>query len=446
MISRRHLTLLARFASAQLLVQALGFVGAIVLLRVMQPEQYALYTVALSFTGVAAVLTDLGMVASMLALGARWLRRIDALATLHAQTRAMHRHLALWALPLLPLLVLLLMRQHAGATQAIALALLVGAIAWLQVAGSVDLALLRLLGLADWQQRMEVFTQCGKLAALLVLGAVSFWLPLDAVAATAVNMGLGAALALLARRQLVGLLAPAHVPTGAALATTAVADHATREPTPTGPIDHRPALREYLWRQGPNSVYYVVNAQIVLWLTAWFGQADTVAQAGALGRLAALFTVIASVTSSLLLPHFARAGSNADVGAGLARVHGFYALLLMALLALALGAPGLMLWVLGGHYADLSSELAWLVLGTTLASWGGTVYSVACTRGWVMPLTLSATTGLASTALAAALVDVGSLRGALLINCAVGATGLLVGLGYLRHQLNRPDAPLPRYA
>jgi hypothetical protein len=438
--------MLARFASTQLVVQGLGFVGAIVLLRVMRPDQYALYTVVISFTGVAAVLTDLGLVASMLALGGRWLDRLDALVGLHAQARALHRQLALCSLLLLAPLVLLLMRQQAPAAQAVALALLVGASAWLQVAGSIDLALLRLLGLADWQQRVELITQCGKLAVLMVLGAASVSLALDAVMASAVNLGLAIALAVLARRRLGRLLAPAQQPRPASLTanTHTVTDTTEADRLPT--VDHSPALRNYLWRQGPNSVYYVVNAQIVLWLVAWFGQADTVAQAGALGRLGAVFTIIASVTSSLLLPHFARAGSNAEISAGLVRVHGFYTALLLALLAVALMAPELMLWVLGGHYASLRDELAWLVLGTTLASWSGTVYAVACTRGWVLPLALSASTGLASTAVTAVLVDVGSLRGALLINCAVGATGLLVSLSYIWRQLRRPSPPLAGYA
>jgi hypothetical protein len=412
----------------------------------LAPAQYGLYTVVVSFVGAVVVLTDLGLTGAMLALGARWLEHADALRQLRRQARAMHRRLSLWALPLLPLLVVLLLRQPIDVAHAVVLALLVAGCAWLQVAGGIDIALLRLLGHAAWQQHMELLTQFVRLVLLLLLGAATAWLTLDDVLAGAVNLGVAAALALLARwritRALPGEDAGAITAPVAEAASRSEQDHAET----TAPVDHRPALRGYLWRQGPNSVYYVLNAQIVLWLIAWFGQAETVAQAGALGRLAALFTVVASVTASLLLPYFARARSNEDIGAGLLRVHGFFALLLLLLLGLAVGAPHAMLWVLGGHYGGLGDELIWLVLGTTLASWGGTLYTIACTRGWVMPLGLSAGGGLASTVIAALWVDVGSLHGALLINCAVAATGLLVSWAYIQRQLRRKHPPLPHYA
>jgi hypothetical protein len=433
MISRRHLALLSRFTGTQLLVQAFGFVGAIVLLRAMAPADYALYTLVLSFTSVAAALTDLGLGSSMLSIGARWLTQPAALAGLLRQAQALHRRLTLWALaPLLGVLTWLLLRQDAAPVHAAVLAALVALTAWAQVRGGVALALVRLRGHTGWQQRMELSTQAGRLGVLLLLAALAAWWTLDAAAAAAVNLGLAAAAAGLTQRHLARDLNP-----GLTAEPRRELGGGRAPPQDTPQVDHRPALREQLWRQGPNAVYYVVNAQVALWLLAVFGQSEVVAQAGALGRLAAVFGIVGSVSAALLLPYFARRESAAEIRAGLRRVHAFYLAVLALLVALALAVPEALLWVLGRQYADLQRELVWMVVGTTLAPWAGTVYSIGCARGWVPPLALVAGAGLGSTVLAAACVDVASLQGGLLINCAVAATGLLVGTAYVHLQLRQ---------
>ena len=209
----------------------------------------------------------------------------------------------------------------------------------------------------------------------------------------------------------------------------------------TAPIetsDHRSALRGFLRRQAPNSLYHVVNAQVALWLIGWFGHAEQVAEAGALGRLAVLFGVLATVVASLVLPYFARLDSAERVRAGLLRVHAFHAALTLVLGGAALAWPGAILWVLGGHYAGLQAELAWMVLASALTAWGGTVYSIGCARDWVQPLWLSAPAGLLATAVTALLVDVGTVRGSLLVQVASAAVALLVSSAYLAAKARQP--------
>ena len=68
----------------------------------------------------------------------------------------------------------------------------------------------------------------------------------------------------------------------------------------------------------------------------------------------------------------------AALNAGFVGVNGFFAAVLVALVALASVFPSPILWVLGGRYGALHSELVWMVVAATLSAWGGTLYGVGC--------------------------------------------------------------------
>jgi hypothetical protein len=69
LITRRRLLRVGGFASAQLVVQVLGFVSGIALVQFMEPTEYGHYTLAVSMVGLASVLLDLGLSTAVLAQG-----------------------------------------------------------------------------------------------------------------------------------------------------------------------------------------------------------------------------------------------------------------------------------------------------------------------------------------------------------------------------------------
>jgi hypothetical protein len=69
LITRRRLLKVGGFASAQLVVQVLGFASGIALVQFMEPTQYGHYTLAVSMVGLASVLLDLGLSTAVLAQG-----------------------------------------------------------------------------------------------------------------------------------------------------------------------------------------------------------------------------------------------------------------------------------------------------------------------------------------------------------------------------------------
>lgn len=412
LITRQRLGRLTGFASTQLAVQLIGFGAGIVLVRCMAQAQYGYYTLAISMASVANILTDLGLATAVMAIGGRLLGQRQALGALVADANGLHRRLAAWSFAvLIPCCALLLLRQQAPTWQVVVLTVLIIAAAALNVRVGIALSIARLSGHVALQQKLDLFINAAKLVAVLLLASVA----LDATVACALNLAVAAAYFVTLRRYMAEQVEVPAVATGGQL----------------------PALRQHLWKQAPNSIYFVLSSQLAVWLIGVFGSAERVAEVGALGRLGAGFAVIGSVSAALVLPYFARHDGPAELMSGFVSVNAFYAALLALLLTLASAFPAAILWVLGGTYGGLQSELVWMILASTLATWGGSVYSIGCARGWVMPLWLVVSTGVAATAIAASLVDVSTVRGSFQINTATGAVGVAVAIGYFTWKLRR---------
>lgn len=412
LITRQRLGRLTGFASTQLAVQLIGFGAGIVLVRCMAQAQYGYYTLAISMASVANILTDLGLATAVMAIGGRLLGQRQALGALVADANGLHRRLAAWSFAvLIPCCALLLLRQQAPTWQVVVLTVLIIAAAALNVRVGIALSIARLSGHVALQQKLDLFINAAKLLAVLLLASVA----LDATVACALNLAVAAAYFVTLRRYMAEQVEVPAVATGGQL----------------------PALRQHLWKQAPNSIYFVLSSQLAVWLIGVFGSAERVAEVGALGRLGAGFAVIGSVSAALVLPYFARHDGPAELMSGFVCVNAFYAALLALLLTLASAFPAAILWVLGGTYGGLQSELVWMILASTLATWGGSVYSIGCARGWVMPLWLVVSTGVAATAIAASLVDVSTVRGSFQINTATGAVGVAVAIGYFTWKLRR---------
>lgn len=415
LITRERVARLSGFASTQVLVQGIGFVAGIVLVRTLDPAQYGLYTLAISMVSLATILADLGLATAVLSIGGPIAAVPGALAPLVRNALNIHRHLiTVGALAVVPCCFALLLKQHASAWQASVLTLLVLGTAACSVPTGIGVGVARLLGRMRLQLSLDV---AGNLARLIVLALASVTF-LDATIALLVNFAVALVVAVRLRRA----LAPA-------LAESPAADE------PSAP--HGPALRRQLARLAPNSVYYIVSSQLSIWLIGIFGDAQRVAQVGALGRLGAVFVVIGSVSAALLFPYFARNDEPADLASAFVGVNTFYAALLLSLVSIAGAFPQALLWILGSSYASLGDELVWMVAATTLAAWSGTVYSIGCARGWVMPVGLVGAVGVGATIAAAMVVDVSSVRGSFMINAAGGAAGTLAAVLYFARQLQR---------
>ena len=420
LITRRRVLRLTGFASSQVAVQAIGFASGIVLVRCMEPVQYGYYTLAVTMASVATILSDLGLATAVLAIGGRLGHDRIALGQLNADADALHRRLAWLALAVVgPCAAALLWHQQAASVQIFVLTAFVVAMAAVNVPTGVALSISRLLGRVGLQQRLDLGVNVVKLG---VLSAAS-WLAFDAAIACLINLVAAIVYYLLLARAL-------------------DVDVDRR----AGAGEHVPAIRRHVGRLAPNAIYFVVSSQLAVWLIGIFGSAERVAEVGALGRLAALFSLVAAVSATLVLPYFARRDAPAELIPVFVGINLFFAGLLLVLAGAATAFPDAILWVLGASYGGLRDELVWMVVATTLSAWGGTIYSVGCARGWVMPIGIVASVGVVATAVAASLVDVATVRGSFMINTVTGLAATVAAIAYFGRQLQRharPKAALP---
>ena len=418
LLTRSRLKRLFGVASTQVLVQAIGFVSGIVLVRALSTTQYGYYTLAVALVGVANVLTELGVANAVMAIGGRLLCKRDALRGLVDDAHALQGVLALAApCVVLPVFVGMLRHQQASVVQSALLVALGALCAFFNVRITIAQSVARLAGHVAVQQKADLAMNLARLALLALAAGVL----LDATIASALNLAAAAGGYVFWRGYLARSLGDAGAARG----------------------QHARALRASVWRQAPNCIWYVLNGQLAVWLVSLFGSAEKIADVGALGRLGAGFAVIMSVVATLVMPYFARTEQTSQLRSGFVALNTFFAALLGLLVAAALVFPAPILWVLGPHYAGLRSELVWMVLASALASWSGALYSVACARGWVLPAALGIACGVLAMLAGLRLFDLSTVAGNLQLTTLTAFVALLVNLGWfgaclLRHRQLAP--------
>ncbi len=410
LITRARMTRLARYVSVQVVVQVLGFVAGIVLLRDMDQLQFGYYSLAVSMVGVANVLLDLGLGTAVLAIGGRSMAEPGRLAGLVGDAFSLQRQLAVVSsVLLLPIFAAMFAGQGLATANVIALSLLAFACSAFNVRNQVALSIVRLKGNLPLQQQLEVGVNAGKL--LLVLAAALIYL--DSRVAVAVNFVAAAAMFVLLRNYL-----SRHVGTVGKIAH-----------------EHDGALRSFIRRQAPNSLYYCASGQIAIWLVGFQGHTNRVAEVGALGRLALVFTLIGSVVAVLVQPYFARTTARRELIVSFLALNGFFAALTAVLTGFAAALPSAMLWILGPRYSTLTKELIWMVLSASLAAWSGAIYSVGAARGWVVPSYLILPLGIGSIAMSVWLIDVSTVIGVFMMNTVSVAVATLLVTSFVAVKL-----------
>lgn len=419
LLTTRRLKRLGSVASAQVLVQALGFAAGILLVRHMEQAEYGYYTLAISLVGVGNVLMDLGLGTGVLAIGGRLGSERRRVAALWGDALVLQRRLAGWAaLLMLPVFAILFRRQELAWHHVLALSLLAVVCIALNARNQLALSIMRLHGDPMLLQRLEIGANLCKL--MLVLVAVAIYV--DAQVAVAMNLLAGATL------------------------LTLLLNHLTpRFGAPMASHEHVGPLGRFVRRQAPNSIYYCVSGQIALLLIGLLGSADKVAEAGALGRLALFFTLIGAVFTALVQPYFARTSQRHLLVTAFIAINLFFLVLTAALVSIAMVSPEPLLWILGPRYAGLRGELVWMVLAASLAAWSGAAYAVSAARGWVVPGKLVIPMGLTTLAVCACLIDMSTVSGTFMMNTAAAAvaTVLTIGFGALKLARAPLDAGAP---
>ncbi len=217
-----------------------------------------------------------------------------------------------------------------------------------------------------------------------------------------------------------------------------------RTPAADDPTARSEILRT-VGRLLPGTIYYAFFGQITVWILSVFGSTRSIAQVGALTRLTMILSVLSSVFALIILPRFATI--PADPKRVRARFVQTQAGMLIATAAFTVTVwlfPTQSLWVLGRDYADLGRELVVATAGACIGLLGGMVYTLNTARGRVPAGFVYPLTGIATTAVLAALLRPSDASGAVLFSLLLNVATLVVGnlVFFLVPERSTPPAPL----
>jgi len=138
----------------------------------------------------------------------------------------------------------------------------------------------------------------------------------------------------------------------------------------------------YLLPLIPGSIYQALQAQISLFLIAFFGHVSQIAEVAAAGRIGQFFLLLNSSNGVLVTPFFAKTPR------ALFRSRYLYAMCAVGGVALLVAAsaklcPGVYLLLLGARYSNLTPQVQLVVYASAIGYFAGAMWAVAVARKWI---------------------------------------------------------------
>jgi O-antigen/teichoic acid export membrane protein len=393
--------ILSKFVSIQIVVQALTLVSGIFLVRTLSQKEYAYYTIATSMQGTMTILADMGISIGLSAIGGKvWQNKYRFGQLINTALHLRYYLAAASILFVAPISIWMLSRNGASLWYAASITMMVLLGLNFQLTIGVLNIVPRLHSQINQIQKLDLVFNISR----IVLLGVSYLTLFNTVVVTFM-----ASLALGIQRFFLGNL---------------VADNIDRK-APLNNEDSAEILK-IIKQSAPNTIFYCFQGQLTVWLLSIFGSVETVAEIGALGRLAVIFAVIGSVMTGIVLPSFARCQSPKFLFRRYAQILATISLFSAALVALAALFPNQLLWIIGSKYSHLQSELILVIVSSGLLFVVNTMWSLNATKAWLNLVWLQIPGVLIAQIITLILIDVSTLKGAIIFGMAPLIPGFIL--------------------
>ncbi|MGZ9735361.1 polysaccharide biosynthesis protein [Flavobacterium sp. GNP002] len=391
---------------AQVIVQLLGFLSGVLIIRLLPPHEYALYTLANTMLGTMTVLSDGGISTGVMAQGGKVWQDRKKLGAVLATGLDLRRKFAIGSLIVsTPILMYLLLHNDASwlTTTMIILSLIPAFFAalsdsLLEIVPKLHQSILPL-------QKNMITVGVGR----LVLNALTlFVFPFTFIA----------------------ILASGFPRLYGNIKLKKIANNFIDETQKPDAVIRKEILK-VVKRVLPGAIYYSISGQITIWLISMIGNSTSVAQLGAIGRLAMLLSLFSVVFSTLIIPRFARLKNDSVLlmNRFLATL-GFLVLVCVSVIGLFMAFSTQALWVLGHNYSTLKNELVLYVIGSCVGLITGFIFSLSSSRGWILNPYLYITLSIISIIIGIMVFNVSTLNGVLLFNIFVNSIQTAIYLFY----------------
>ncbi|MEY2556230.1 MAG: hypothetical protein QOF93_1374 [Verrucomicrobiota bacterium] len=399
-----HARRIGNYVLVQAAVQLIAFSSGILIVRWLPQREYAYFTIANAMQATLMLLADIGVGVGLVSIGGRVWQDRDRLGELIKTGLAVRKKLAaVAALIVAPILYAMLSKN--GASSIYTLLLIGVVLAGFSIQISVDIfsVVPRLRSDIGLIQKIDFI--CATVRLLLILGLVYLF----AIAGLAVAIASATFL-------LQYLLLRSYAAKVVDLKANQNAE------------DRREIVR-LIKSLAANTLFYCFQGQITVFLISFFGRhAASVAEVGALGRLAMIFTVLTNLLINIFVPAFARCQDRRKLRWLYATIVGGVVLFSLVVLGGAVFLPDQFLFVLGNRYTHLHRELLLMIGVAVVTALSGTLWLLNASKAWIagawlyIPLTLTTQIALIP------FTDFSSVAGVLIFNLISVVPSLLLNL------------------
>jgi O-antigen/teichoic acid export membrane protein len=393
--------ILSKFVLVQLCVQVLGLANGILLVRALDQQQYAYFTIANTMQGTMNILADSGISSAITSVGGKLWQDRYRFGQLINTAMLLRRYFALIAVVVVtPLLIWMLVGN--GSSIVYAVFITVGVLVGLnfQLTASVLGVVPRLHSQLNRIQNIDLIAAFSRLIFLVV----ALFIFLDAGVAIYIASIVFALQHFVLNRW--------------------VGDNIDQK-APVNEED-KAAILKIVKPQTPNAIFYCVQGQLNIWLIGLFGNTQNIAEFGALGRLAVIFSVFSAVMSGIVLPSFARCQSVNILSRRYWQIIGGFCVFGLMLVSLAVFFPTQVLWILGNQYQHLESEVVLMVASTVLSSLAGIMWSINSAKAWIEYVWIEPPLRIILQIILLMSLDISTVKGVLIFNILSAASPVFV--------------------
>jgi O-antigen/teichoic acid export membrane protein len=392
-----------KFAVVQGIVQMVGFLSGILLIRHLDQREYAYFTIANTMQGTLNTLADIGISVGLVSIGGRVWQDRNRFGQLIKTASNLRRKLgAIAAVVITPILFFMLVKNGAPLPYTFVLIALV-------LAGLVVQLALGVLGVVPRLRsdigRIQTIDFVGAAVRLVVLVALMYLFLNSAVAVAVGSATLFVQYWMLRRyaARVIDFDAPENE-------------------------EDRSAMQRFIRHLAANAVFFCFQGQITIFLLGFFGQVNSIAEVGALGRLGMVFTVLTNLLTNVFGPAFARCQDPKRLRWQYAAIVGGVTAFSLVLIAAAALFPGAFLFVLGAKYAHLERELVLMVGGAVVGALTGTFWTLNASKAWIAGSWLYIPLTVGTQILLIPITDFSSVRSVLMFNLLSAVPNLVLNL------------------
>jgi O-antigen/teichoic acid export membrane protein len=402
--------------SAQAVIQGLGLLTGLIIIRTLSLKEYAYYTIANTMLGAMSVLADTGISTGVMAEGAKVWNDNKKLGEILVTALSIQKKFAILSIGVsIPVLAYLLLRQNAGwfTIIFITIALIPGFLAFLT--DSVFEILPRIKGDIVPLQKNQILVAIFRIV-MIVISLV--FLPFTAIALLANGIP-----------RIYGNLKLKKI----------VYKYVNKNENQNEKI--KKSIFSFIKKMSPGAIYYCLSGQITPWLISFFGNTQSIAEVGALSRLSMALGLVTTIFAILIVPKFARTLDNKWV---LLKRFGVIFLLLFLLCIIVTATtyffPNAFLFLLGSKFSHLQIELVYSILAACIMLMSNAAFSLYSSKGWLINPWLAIIINVIFIVVGAFWFNVSSLIGILLFNLFLAISELLLHGGFLLLKILKIDS------